>query len=244
MLSTARSPHIVHFYGACLTPQICIVLEHCSRGSLFAVLNEPNPKTVINWTVALKYAIDMTKGMQCLHTWKPDPILHRDVKTVNLLVNKDGDLKVGDLGLARFNNARSQDTMNRLCGTYSYLPPEIFFGQRFTEKADIFSMGVILWEIVYRVIFGKYMLPYAEFDIKVDYLIAIQVAEKHVRPTIPPSCPSSLSQLIKQTMDVNPLNRPTSTQLLEQLTAMADDCKKKSKKMACCSCTTAMVMLL
>jgi serine/threonine protein kinase len=58
------------------------------------------------------------------------------------------------MGLARFSNPQSKDTMDRLCGTYSYLAPEIFFGNSYTTKADIFSMGIILWEIVTRLING------------------------------------------------------------------------------------------
>ncbi len=76
-------------------------------------------------------------------------------------------------GLARFDIKQSEDTMTRLCGTYSYLAPEIFFGQRYTDKADVFSMGIILWEIAYRVIHGmsfKYItLIYPLYSSSLNY---------------------------------------------------------------------------
>jgi serine/threonine protein kinase len=98
---------------------------------------------------------------------------------VNLLINNDGDLKVCDMGLARFNNSHA-DSMDRLCGTYSYLAPEIFLGGIFTEKADIFSMGIIIWEIVVTMLKRKYELPYIEEhpELKMDFQIAVAVAEK------------------------------------------------------------------
>ncbi len=159
-------------------------------------------------------------------------------------------------GLARFDIKQSEDTMTRLCGTYSYLAPEIFFGQRYTDKADVFSMGIILWEIAYRVIhgmlfiyistliyilsilllliilysscfhllLGQYQLPYQEYpNMKIDFQIAIKVAENHLRPTTPAQCPPPLASLIQRCVVADPKLRPTTTQILDELTKMEDD---------------------
>ncbi len=159
-------------------------------------------------------------------------------------------------GLARFDIKQSEDTMTRLCGTYSYLAPEIFFGSRYTDKADVFSMGIILWEIAYRVIhgmllsvllyihtillllliilysilyscfhlLGQYQLPYQEYpNMKIDFQIAIKVAENHLRPTIPAQCPPPLASLIKRCIVADPKLRPTTTQIFDELTKMEDD---------------------
>lgn len=77
-----RSPHVVFFYGACLQPSMCMVLEFCHKGSLYDVLNS---KEDITWKRVFKAAKDTIKGLSCLHNWKPQ-IVHRDMKSLNLLV--------------------------------------------------------------------------------------------------------------------------------------------------------------
>ena len=81
--STLRSPHIVFFYGACFEPSMYIVLDFCHKGTLSDVLE--NVLEYWSWTRVLRAMIDATKGLLCLHGWKP-AIVHRDLKTLNLLV--------------------------------------------------------------------------------------------------------------------------------------------------------------
>ena len=78
-----RSPHVVFFYGACIQPSLCMVLEFCSKGALYDALNDPNEE--INWGKVFKAAQDTVRGLICLHYWKP-VIVHRDMKSLNLLV--------------------------------------------------------------------------------------------------------------------------------------------------------------
>jgi serine/threonine protein kinase len=81
--SALRSPHVVFFFGACFEPSMYIVLEFCHKGTLSDVLMDTNEDWT--WPRALRAMIDATKGLLCLHGWKP-PIVHRDLKTLNLLV--------------------------------------------------------------------------------------------------------------------------------------------------------------
>lgn len=79
-----RTPYVVNFYGACLSPKICLVLELCQRGSLYHVLNDSS--IPIGWDKVFKFAKDMVLGIQTLHNWNPQ-IVHRDLKSLNLLVS-------------------------------------------------------------------------------------------------------------------------------------------------------------
>jgi hypothetical protein len=81
--STVHSPYIVHFYGACFEPKVCMVLEYCKLGSLYTVLRDPS--FPMSWQQAFRFMRDMTNGLHCLHTWTP-PVVHRDIKSPNLLV--------------------------------------------------------------------------------------------------------------------------------------------------------------
>ena len=156
------------------------------------------PDFEMNWEKTLNFSIEMVQGIYALHSWKT-PIFHRDVKSENILIDENWHIKVCDMGLARFNTEKNHSTLAKPCGTYAYLAPELFFGKKFTEKADVYSMGILLLEMVVRTITRKYSgtniyyyfeliykAPYEEFpQIKLDFQIAILAAEKGLRPTIP-----------------------------------------------------------
>jgi serine/threonine protein kinase len=144
-MSSIRSPNVVFFYGATIRPNLCMVMEFCHKGTLFDVLNDK--AAVVDWPLFFKFAKDMVRGTWCLHSWKPQ-IVHRDLKTLNLLVDQNNTVKVCDFGQSRFTEGQaSNSTLAKLRGTYHYCAPEVYFGKRFTTKSDVFSIGVILWEL-------------------------------------------------------------------------------------------------
>jgi serine/threonine protein kinase len=141
------------------------------------------------------------------------------------------------MGLARFSTKEAEDTMKKLCGTYSYLAPEVFGGNSFTEKADVFAMGIVFWEIATTVcngipssgvshvtIAGVYQNPYLEEfkNLSADFQIAVRVAEHNLRNTIPASCPPQFAELIEQCWSANPDDRPTTSVILQKLLGMRD----------------------
>ena len=76
--------------------------------------------------------------------------------------------------------------------------PEVYFGEKYSTKSDVFSVGVILWELTYRTMKGEYLRPYKEFPkIKIDFHIIINSAKKGLRPTIPEGCPEKLAEVIR-----------------------------------------------
>ena len=77
--------------------------------------------------------------------------------------------------------------------------PEVYFGEKYSTKSDVFSIGVIIWETICRCLVGDYLRPYKEFKkIKIDYQIIIHSAKHGLRPTIPDSCPASWADLIRR----------------------------------------------
>jgi len=215
VMSALESPHIVRFFGACLEPRICIVMGFCNHGSLYDVLNDEQRK--IDWDDALKWASQICQAVDCLHSFAP-PIFHRDLKSLNLLVDINNNIKVCDFGLARFNSKDNMETMGKVRGTYAYLAPELFHAGIFTSKCDIYSLGIILTETAGRVATGKYVQPYSEFPfIKMDFQIFFYAAEKDLRPSIPPGTPAFFEKIIKRAVDGNPDNRPTAKELVAEL---------------------------
>eukprot|EP00005_Dracoamoeba_jomungandri_P001685 CAMPEP_0174252068 /NCGR_PEP_ID=MMETSP0439-20130205/1699_1 /TAXON_ID=0 /ORGANISM="Stereomyxa ramosa, Strain Chinc5" /LENGTH=173 /DNA_ID=CAMNT_0015332553 /DNA_START=281 /DNA_END=802 /DNA_ORIENTATION=- len=150
----------------------------------------------------------------CLHSWKPT-IVHRDLKSLNLLVDESWTVKVADFGLSRTTSEDNASTLNKLRGTYAYTAPEVYFGEKYTEKADIFSIAVIIWEIVYRVLEGTYSPPYSEYKHLVfDFQILIQTAKKDLRPSLPDNLPLEIADIITMCWNCNAGVRPTAVELM------------------------------
>jgi len=163
----------------------------------------------------------MFQGVDFLHKFEPQ-IFHRDIKSANLLIDEDWTLKLADMGLARFATIHNQQTMNKICGTFAYLAPEVYLGKSFSDKSDIYSCGIVLWELANRVMKEKYEAPYSEYPfLTLDFQIAVQAAENYLRPTLDEkSCPKDWYKFYKSCISPKPANRPTATEALQQLTRM------------------------
>lgn len=216
IMSELRSPHIIHFHGATFHPKQCIVLEYCPNGSLFHILQNNNYK--VNWKIAIQWMIQTVRGINTLHLWKPQ-IVHRDLKSLNLLVDSNKKIKVCDFGLSRYVTAdQDQNTLMKMRGTFAYIAPEVYHGKPFTSKADIYSIGIIIWEILTRLLYGKHSRPYGEYRyIRHDFQIVIQAASKGIRPTLPKQTPEQLREIYDRCVHENPENRPSCTELLDLL---------------------------
>ena len=144
VMEVIRHPNIVMFLGACTqTPHLCIVLEYCSRGSLWSLLHDNHIK--MSWEYRKKFALDIAKGVYYLHTNK-QPILHRDLKSLNVLLDHALNCKLADFGWTRVIDK----VMTSKIGTYQWMAPEVIRGYKYSEKADVFSFGIILWELATR----------------------------------------------------------------------------------------------
>ena len=106
---------------------------------------------MLDWEQALAYGKGMADGMAVLHGHTP-PIFHRDMKSLNLLVNKDNIVKVCDFGLSRIVEQPAMVTLKNLRGTLAYCAPEIMAGVQFSAKSDVYSMGIVIWELIFVVV--------------------------------------------------------------------------------------------
>jgi len=215
-LSSVHSNQIIKFYGAVLEPKLCMVMEFCSRGSLYHVLNDSF--IPVGWDRFFSFSLDIALGLRYLHALPENPIVHRDLKSLNVLANHDWRLKICDFGLSRFTNSKSwNQTHNKPCGTFAYCAPELFNGGSFTDKSDVFSMGIVLWEIIWRTITKKYQQPYKEYpNIMIDWQIISQ-SSAGLRPTLPESTPESLAKLYNKCVHGDHDKRPTASDVVWSL---------------------------
>lgn len=213
---TLRHPNLILFMGACQAPQMIIVSEFCAGGSLFTLLHE-SKNIVISWKQKLKMIKDVARGMLYLHE-ATNPILHRDLKSLNLLLvkqvtgpNDSVFIKITDFGIARIIDQKVENTGQM--GTLHWMAPEVITNQPYSLEADIYSFGIVMWEILAR------EMPYNNLN---PMRIPMEVV-KGTRPNIsqiPSTCPSSLKDLIRACWDQNPSKRPDFRRILDVVEAV------------------------
>ncbi|KAJ6708672.1 SERINE/THREONINE-PROTEIN KINASE TNNI3K-RELATED [Salix koriyanagi] len=142
IMRKVRHKNIVQFIGSCTRPpSLCIVTEFMSGGSMYDFLHKQ--KGSLNLQSLLRVAIDVSKGMNCLHQ---NHIIHRDLKSANLLMDENGVVKVADFGVARVQDQTG--VMTAETGTYRWMAPEVIDHELYDHKADVFSFGIVLWELL------------------------------------------------------------------------------------------------
>ncbi|RLN54958.1 hypothetical protein BBJ28_00024484, partial [Nothophytophthora sp. Chile5] len=161
VMAQLRHPNVVMFMGVMVHPEfVGLVMELCPKGSVYSVIHNDDIK--IDWSLLLRMMVDSSRGMHFLHSSTP-PILHRDLKSVNLLIDADWRCKVSDFGLSKLkafrediadpttvgvsaNTSAMSNAPRVFIGSSVWIAPEVFHGEEHTEKADVYSFGVILFE--------------------------------------------------------------------------------------------------
>ena len=142
-LMSLRHPNLVLFIGYTSHPHLAMVSEYMARGSLFKVLRRGGDRP-LDQKMLRTVAISVARGMAYLHGLSP-PLVHLDLKSPNILIDTAGRVKIGDFGLSRSRFQSTALTGSGL-GTAEYMAPEQIKNEELTEKADVYSYGVVLWE--------------------------------------------------------------------------------------------------
>ncbi|XP_072345491.1 mitogen-activated protein kinase kinase kinase 11-like isoform X2 [Scyliorhinus torazame] len=208
-------PNIIALLGVCLQePNLCLIIEYASGGPLNRALagRRIPPHVLVNW------AVQIGKGMQYLHDGAIVPVIHRDLKSNNVLLshpiddaNMEGNtLKITDFGLAR---EWHKTTKMSTAGTYAWMAPEVIKTSTFSKGSDVWSYGVLLWELLT----GE--VPYRGID---GLAVAYGVAVNKLTLPIPSTCPELFAQLMAECWDEDPHRRPQFASILEQLIAIEE----------------------
>ncbi|KAF3591325.1 hypothetical protein DY000_02023115 [Brassica cretica] len=148
MISGLNHPNLVKLYGCCVEKnQLLLVYEYMENNSLALVLSEKSsPK--LDWAARKKISVGIARGLEFLHEGSMIKMVHRDIKTTNVLLDADLNAKISDYGLARLREEVHTQITTKIAGTMGYMAPEYVLWGQLTEKADVYSFGVVAMEIV------------------------------------------------------------------------------------------------
>ncbi|XVF55647.1 hypothetical protein PTKIN_Ptkin06aG0053100 [Pterospermum kingtungense] len=210
IMKRLRHPNIVLFMGAVTQPpNLSIVTEYLSRGSLYRLLRKPGVREVLDERRQLSMAYDVAKGMNYLHKRNP-PIVHRDLKSPNLLVDKKYTVKVCDFGLSRLK-ANTFLSSKSAAGTPEWMAPEVLRDEPSNEKSDVYSFGVILWEI------ATLQQPWGNLN---PAQVVAAVGFKGKRLDIPHDLNPQVAAIIEDCWANEPWKRPSFHDIMERLKSL------------------------
>ncbi|XP_042519878.1 serine/threonine/tyrosine-protein kinase HT1-like [Macadamia integrifolia] len=211
LLLRLRHPNIIAFVAACKRPPVfCIITEYLGGGSLRKYLQQQEPNS-IPLDLVLKFSLDIARGMSYLHS---QGILHRDLKSENLLLGEDMCVKVADFGISCLE---SQCLSGKgFISTYRWMAPEMIKEKHHTRKVDVYSFGIVLWELLTALMPFEGMTPEQA---------AFAVSQKNARPPLPSKCPVAFSHLISRCWASNPDKRPHFTEIVSILENFTESLK-------------------
>ncbi|XWS23995.1 hypothetical protein CRYUN_Cryun28dG0063100 [Craigia yunnanensis] len=207
IMKRVRHPNVVLFMGAVTKrPHLSIVTEYLPRGSLYRLIQRPASGETLDQRRRLRMALDVAKGINYLHCLNP-PVVHWDLKSPNLLVDKNWTVKVCDFGLSRFK-ADSFISSKSVAGTPEWMAPEFLRGEPSNEKSDVYSFGVILWELI------TMQEPWSGLS---PAQVVGAVAFQNRRLSIPPNTCPKLASLMESCWADDPAQRPSFANIVEAL---------------------------
>ena len=201
ILSLINSKYVAKYYESFLeNDNLNIVMEYCDNGDLCNYLKEKRMKNKpLNEDLIWKIFIQITLGLATIHKMK---ILHRDLKTLNIFLKNDMEIKIGDLGVAKELNQAS--FANTLIGTPYYLSPEICEDKPYNQKSDIWALGVILYELC------TFRHP---FDAGNQAALILKIINSNPEPIL--ACYSSnLQKIVNKLLEKKIENRPNCFDIL------------------------------
>ncbi|KAG9292728.1 hypothetical protein G9A89_008316 [Geosiphon pyriformis] len=194
-----------------------IVMEFAKHGDMRKYLSTNFHST--SWEDKLLIASDIAEGLDLIHS---SGMVHRDLHSGNILQPFINIATIGDLGLCQpVNNKATTTEEKKIYGVIPYIPPEVLRGEKFTTAGDIYSLGMLLWELAT----GK--PPF--YDCSHDHILIMAILNGQRPKITSPLIPPSIAEIIVKCWDVNPENRPTAFELRKTFEELVNKLVRKLK---------------
>ncbi|KAI3995665.1 hypothetical protein MKX01_031438 [Papaver californicum] len=224
ILSQINHRNVVKLLGCCLETEVpLLVYEYVSNGTLFKHIHYNDGMSPISWKILLRIAAEISNALAYLHSSTSIPVIHRDIKSTNVLLDENYTAKVSDFGASRFVPLDQTHLNTRVQGTFGYLDPEYFRTSRLTDKSDVYSFGVVLIELLT----GKKALSLERIEEQRNltvYFISLleannftQVLDSRVLNEGKSEHVLALAELAKRCLSLKGEDRPTMKQVAAKL---------------------------
>ena len=216
VLSTIKHVNIVSFIGYSLEPTLLIVMEFVNGGTLSSVLAAQGLTDRLSFKASVKILLGSARAFNYLHAMEPLPILHRDIKSENILISKDFEPRVADLGEAR---VMAENATMTIVGTQLYTAPEVLRSEHYGTPADVFSFAIVMSEVV------THQPPYSDMmsgpgAASLGQIVEMTKPPSSIRPTLPHVLSTEMQTLIQDCWNAEPSLRPSFSTICTRLKMM------------------------
>ena len=224
VLSQINHRNVVKLLGCCLETQVpLLVYEFIPNGTLFEYIHHKNKASTVSWEIRLRIAAETAEALSYLHFAASPPIIHRDVKSSNILLDSTHTAKVSDFGASRLVPLDQTQLATMVQGTLGYLDPEYMQTSQLTEKSDVYSFGVVLVELLTGEKALSFDKPEEERSLAIRFLSFLkdnrlfEILEKHIAKEGKAEQLKEVTNLAKRCLRLKGEDRPTMKEVAIEL---------------------------
>ncbi|XP_038683895.1 serine/threonine-protein kinase-like protein CCR4 [Tripterygium wilfordii] len=233
-LSRLNHKNLVRLLGFCEdSNERVLVYEYMTNGTLHDHLHKLGNSPLMSWSARIKVALDAARGIEYLHVYAVPPIIHRDIKSSNILIDDTWTAKVSDFGLSMMGPVGDESHVSlRVAGTVGYVDPEYYRLQQVTTKSDVYSFAVVLLEMLSgckAIHKNENGVPRNVVDYMVPYIVQDEI-DRVLDPKVPPPTPFEreavryVGYLAADCVTLEGRDRPSMTEIVDSLERAFNAC--------------------
>ncbi|KAL2941619.1 Wall-associated receptor kinase 4 [Bienertia sinuspersici] len=224
ILTQVNHRNVVKLLGCCLETEVpLLVYEYVSNGNLFEHIHGKDDVSWLSWENCLRIATEAANAIAYLHSAASIPVIHRDIKSSNILLDDNFVAKISDFGASRLIPMDQRQVTTLVQGTFGYLDPEYFQTNHLNEKSDVYSFGVVLLELLTRQKPLLWERGGEDVNLAAYFLLALKnnrlfdIVEPRLIEEATEEQLNTIAKLAEQCLHVKGEDRPTMKEVAKEL---------------------------